>query len=207
LLVASAPLTRQALASRSFREKSFDRGQDWQGGLLAAFGAGHRHGIIAREFSAEICADPRTFADARVSVRVPVSALRSDSPEARRAAGLTESGPGAKDVEVMQQKMNSPANLDAAGHPEIRFESAAVQRTSDGLTVRGPLTIRGRALPLVVPLRIQPAGSDYKFTGTFDIKLRDYGITPESVGGVVKVADEVTVVLDIMARARTEECR
>ncbi|HWR52905.1 MAG TPA: YceI family protein [Bryobacteraceae bacterium] len=175
-------------------------------GLLSAF-AGHRHGIVATEFTAGVCADPQMLEEARIAVRVPVSSLRIDTPEARRIAGLPASGPAAKDVPVIQQKMLSPANLDAAGHPEIRFESSSMVRGAEGLIVRGPLTIRGEATQASVPLRIEQAGGDYRITGRFDIKLKDYGITPESIAGVVKVADHVTVLLDLLARPGKEPCK
>jgi polyisoprenoid-binding protein YceI len=207
LLALAAELPAATVRFEVVREKSTIAVRTGKAGLLSAFGAGHRHGIVAGEFSARVCADPRTLDDASVSIRVPVSSLRIDSEEARRAAGLTESGPGAKDVATIQQKMVSSANLDAGGHPEVRFESTASQRTADGVTVRGPLTIRGRSNQVAVPLRIAAAGGDYRITGSFEVKLRDYGITPESVGGVVKVADEVTVMVDLVARARTEPCQ
>lgn len=82
-----------------------------------------------------------------------------------------------------------------------------VGRSADGITARGALTIRGSTRPVSLPLRIEQAGSDYRLTGRFDVKLREYGITPESVGGVVKVADEVTVLLDLVARPGTDQCR
>jgi hypothetical protein len=132
--------------------------------------------------------------------------LRIDTPEARRIAGLPASGPAAKDVPVIQDKMLSPANLDAAGHAEIHFESSSVVRSAEGLTVRGPLTIRGEARQVSVPLRIAQTGGDYRITGSFDVKLRDYGITPESIAGVVKVADRVTVLLDLLTRPGKEPC-
>jgi polyisoprenoid-binding protein YceI len=200
--LSAAPVRFEVIYPRSVIAVKTDKT-----GLLSAFGAGHRHGIVAGEFSAQVCAEPRTFEDASVSVRVPVSALRIDTDEARRVAGVTSSGPSAKDIPVIQQKMLSPANLDAAAHPEIRFQSSAATRSGDGINLRGVLTIRGRSTQIAVPLRVQPAAGDYRFSGQFNIKLRDYGITPESVGGVVKVADEVTVLIDLLTRPGKEPCR
>jgi polyisoprenoid-binding protein YceI len=204
---AAAQLNAAAVRFEVIREKSSIAVRTDKAGILSAFGAGHRHGIIAGEFDARLCADPQTFEDASVVIRVPVSSLRIDTPEARRIAGVSGSGPGEKDVPVIQKKMLSPANLDAAAHPEIRFESAAVTRNNEGLNVRGQLTVRGRARPVSVPLRIERAGSDHRFSGQFEIKLTEYGITPESIGGVVKVADQVTILLDFLARTSTAPCK
>ena len=208
LLVATAACTYAApVRFDVLPEKSVIAVRTGKAGLLSAFGAGHRHGIIAGEFSARICADPRALESGKVSIRIPVASLRIDSMEARRAAGLTESGPDSKDVTAIQKKLVSAANLDAAGHPEIRFESVAVERTPEGVKVNGSLTIRDKTKPMTVVLRVQQTGGDYRFTGEFDVKLREYEITPESVGGVVKVADDVKVLLDLMTRPQAEPCR
>lgn len=207
LLAAVAHLNAEAVRFDVNYGKSAIAVRADKAGVLTAFGAGHRHGILAGEFTAGLCADPRTLEDASVTIRVPVSSLRIDTQEARRTVGLSPSGPAEKDIPVIQQKMLSPANLDAATHPEIRFQSSDIARSADRLTIRGPLTIRGQARPVSVPLNIEQTGSDYRFTGRFDINLREYGITPESVGGVVKVADHVTVLLDLSARPGKEPCK
>lgn len=206
LLAAATHLHAEAVRFEVIYGKSSIAVRTDKAGVLSAFGAGHRHGILVTEFTAAVCADPRMLEGTRVAIRVPVSSLRIDTPEARRIAGLSGSGPAVKDVRVIQQKMLSPANLDAAGHPDIHFEGSAIAHSADGLTVRGPLTIRGETRPVSVPLRIEQARGDYRISGRFDIKLKEYGITPESVGGVVKVADHVTVLLDLLARPGKEQC-
>jgi polyisoprenoid-binding protein YceI len=176
-----------------------------KGGLLSAF-AGHRHGILAGEFTPRVCAVPGTLDNAAVSVRVETSSLRIDTPEARRAAGLSGSGPSQEEVQEIRRKMLSAANLDAGAHPAIVFESTRASRTGDVITLRGPLTIRGRTNEVAVPLRVARAGDAYRFTGGFRIRLTGYGIRPESVAGVVKVADEVEILLDLVARSSDKRC-
>lgn len=207
VLVSAAHLTAVPVRFDIIPEKSIIAVRTDKAGILSVFGAGHRHGIIASDFTARVCADPNAFEDGTVSVRVPVSSLRIDTSEARRSAGLSPSGPAAKDIPVIQEKMLSADNLAASQHPDIHFVSSSVRHAPGGLNVHGSLTIRGRARPISVLLRIQQARSDYRFIGQFDIKLTDYGITPESVGGVIKVGDEVTVLLDLLARLGKEPCR
>jgi polyisoprenoid-binding protein YceI len=187
-------------------EKSTIAARTDKRGLLSAFG-GHKHGIIATQFAGALCADPATLQDASVVISVPAAGLRIDTPEARRAASLPSSGPGAKDVPAIQQKMLSPGNLAAGEHPALRFESTAADRKGDTLLVRGRLTIRGRTSSVAVPLHIERSGGTYRFSGTFSVRQTDYGMRPESIGGVVSVADPVTVVLDIVARPTQEACR
>lgn len=109
LLVAAAHLHAAAGRFDVIPEKSTIAVKTGKAGVLSAFCAGDRHGIAAGGFSAHICADPRTLETASVSVRVPVTSLRIDTADARRAAGLTEDGPDVKDVPVIQQKMVSPS--------------------------------------------------------------------------------------------------
>ncbi|HET8550210.1 MAG TPA: YceI family protein [Bryobacteraceae bacterium] len=207
LLLAAAALDAASVRFEMLRDKSIIAVRTGKAGVLSAFGAGHAHGITATDFAARLCADPQTLAGGSVSVRVPARALRIDSAAARRAAGLTASGPDAADVPVIQQKMLSPANLAADEHPVILFESTSVQRTSDTLVVRGPLTIRGRSNSVSIPLRIERAGNGYRFAGKFPLRLTEYGIKPESVGGVVKVANEVTVIVELLAVPTQESCK
>ena len=207
LLMVAAHLSAAPVRFDVVYEKSSIAVRIDKAGILSAFGAGHQHGIIINEFTARVCADPRTFENTSVSVRVAVPSLRIDTAQARQTAGLSPSGPAAKDIPTIQQKMLSPENLNAGAYPEIRFESSSVIRTGGTFDVRGSLTIRGRTMPVTVPLRMQQAGSDYRLSGEFAIKLKDYGITPESVGGVVKVAEAVTALVDVLARPGTQPCR
>jgi polyisoprenoid-binding protein YceI len=207
LLLVAMDMNGAAVRFEAVREKSVIAIRTGKAGLLSAFGAGHSHGITATEFSARICADRQTLEDARVTISVPARALRIDTADARRAAGLTASGPGASDVATIQQKMLSDVNLAAERHPAIAFESASVQKKDDTLIVRGPLTIRGRSNPVTVPLKIERGGNSYRFAGEFQLRLSDYGIKPESVGGVVKVADEVTVLVDLLTMPTQESCK
>jgi polyisoprenoid-binding protein YceI len=178
-------------------------------GFLTIFGAGHKHGILVSDFNAEICADPETLSGGRVVITVPTASLRIDTTMARKAAGLSPSdGPGADDVKKLQTKMLAPNNLAAEQQPEIRFESASVTQKGDGtLLVQGPLTVRGRSSNISVPLRVERNGKAYRFRGAFHIRQSDYGITPESIAGVVKVVDRVEVLLDLLTQPTGRACK
>ena len=206
-LLAGSHLHAAAVRFDVVREPSVIAVRTGKAGLLSALGAGHTHGIVATEFSARICADPQTLREASVSFAVPTRSLRIDTPEARRAAGLTAAGPAASDVPVIQEKMLSQANLAAAEHAAVAFASTAIDPKDSTLVVRGSLTIRGRSNPVTVPLRVERSRDRYRFFGSFSLRLTDYGIKAESIGGVVKVADEVTVVVALTAVPTTESCR
>ena len=58
-------------------------------------------------------------------------------------------------------------------------------------------------LALVIAIAIAlPLGAVIGHTGKFTIKQTDFGIKPVSVGGVVKVKDELAISFTIVARER-----
>jgi hypothetical protein len=59
----------------------------------------------------------------------------------------------------------------------------------------------------MVPLNIQKNGDSYSFRGEFPVRLTDYAIKPESIGGVVKVADQVSILFDVLAMPTGESCK
>jgi polyisoprenoid-binding protein YceI len=75
----------------------------------------------------------------------------------------------------------------------IEFRSTAVQVDGDTWTVQGELTLAGQAAPLTFEL----TAADGSLGGSAVIKQSDWGIKPYSaLFGALKVADEVTVVVE-----------
>lgn len=179
-----------------------------KGGLLSAFGVGHRHGILATEWSAEICFDPQNIPASSTVISVSTPSLRIDTAVARRRAGLDSAGPNATDVQKIQEKMLAQENLAAEAHREIRFQSTTVQAKSERrFVVHGRLAIRGQTQTIALPVSFETLeGGRYRFSGQFALKQSSYGIKPESVGGVVNVKDGVIVFLDIQATETAEAC-
>jgi polyisoprenoid-binding protein YceI len=157
-----------------------------------------------------------SFAGHTHEVEAPVSGgtvrLDSDAPSksdvklAFNAAKLRVTGKGdpADDVPKVQEVMVGEQVLDVKKFPTITFESTSV--TAKGaapsmeLTVAGRLTIRGATRPVTAPVSVQIDGATLTATGKFLIKQTDFGIKPISVGGVVKVKDELTITFTIVAR-------
>ncbi len=204
LLLAALPLYGQAVRFELVKDQSAIVLRTDKAGLFSAFG--HKHGILATDFTASVCADPAALEHSSVSVQVATAGLRADTPEARRLAGLPDSGPSEDDIRTIQEKMLSAPNLDAAGHPEIRFASASAAATNGGVTLSGALTIRGKSQNVKAPLRYTQKGDGYRFQGAIEIRQTDFGIRPESVGGLVKVADKVTILLDLVVRPTSAAC-
>jgi polyisoprenoid-binding protein YceI len=163
---------------------------------------GHRHAVIVTDWTAEIDWRPEEPGTSRATVTVPARSLRIDTTRGRELAGLDE-GPSADDVVELQEKMLSAENLAAAQHPELRFEVTGVERSGTGdLEVEGRLTLRGRSRTVRFPVKVEPgrAGGATYFSGSFTVNQTDFGIEPESIAGVVKVADPVEIRFRIAVR-------
>lgn len=170
-------------------------------GKAGAFSfAGHAHEVEAPLTSGVIHLDPDAASNDTVRLEFNAAAMR-----------VTGKGESASDVPKVTATMLSDMVLDASRFPSITFEStsvtakgsgAALNRDALDLTVIGKLTIRGRTQAVTAPVAVKMAGDRLTATGTFVIKQTDYGITPISIGGVVKVKNELNISFTIAARER-----
>lgn len=201
LLPLASTAWAQAVNLAVDRSRSYIVATTHKGGFLSAFGAGHEHGVLATEWSAEACIDPEVVSASRAAVIIPTASLRIDSLEARKLAGLEPGGPNPSDVITIQQKMLGPKLLAAASYPRIRFQATEVRRNGENsLMLKGPLTIRGITRNISAPVSVStPGANTYRFEGKFQVKQTDYGMKPESVAGAVTVKDQVDVHFVIVA--------
>src|SRR6185503_17488672 len=147
-------------------------------------------------------ASPRTFvvdpARSRATIDVGKSGAFSfagHTHEIAAALRVTGKGESADDVPKVQQTMLGEQVLDAKTFPSITFESISV--TGKGappaldLVVTGRLTIHGVTKTVTAPVSVKADGRSVTASGRFVIKQTEFGIKPVSVGGVVKVKDEL----------------
>src|SRR4030095_9682802 len=169
---------------------------------------GHEHAILATEWSADLCFDAAAPASSpvRAEITVPTKALRIDTDEARRLAGLAK-GPGPEDVKTLQEKVLAPQNLAAESHPSIRLKTTSVTGSGGKTEVKGSFTLRGVTATVRFPVKVEPQkGGPVRLSGQFHLKQSTFGIKPESVAGVVNVADAVDVHFDLLARPTGGGC-
>ncbi len=152
----------------------------FKSGLFSAFG--HEH-----EISAPI--QQGRFSESNRSVDLTVDA---------RQMRVRDKDVSEKDRAEIQETMLGPKVLDSRQFPEIRFRSSAVEPAGEGRwRVAGDLTLHGQTHP--VKLTVQRQNGHYQ--GAAELKQRDFGIEPISVGGgAVKVKNELRVEFDILAR-------
>jgi len=161
-------------------------------GLLKILGHDHEIEAPLAEGRVEVVGgDP-----ARSSVR-----LRFD---ARRLAVVPGSEP-AGDIPKVEDRMRGPEVLDVERYPAVAFVSSSIaaEASEKGrfrLRVRGTLELKGRSCPVEVRAEVQRTEGGLEARGEVAWGLRDLGIEPPSVAGVVKVANELRASFEIVAR-------
>ena len=111
----------------------------------------------------------------------------------------------ADDIPKVEERMRGPEVLEVSRYPEIVFASTSVRGAAPGaslkLIVAGTLTLKGRSFPVEIPLDVGRQGESITAKGEVELKLRDWGIEPPSVGGVVNVSNGFKLELEIHARS------
>jgi polyisoprenoid-binding protein YceI len=200
MLTASlgAPSRAAAAGPRTFTVETDRSRATIDVGKTGAFSfAGHTHEVQAPLMSGVVHLDPDDASHGDVRLEFSAAAMR-----------VTGKGESASDVPGVQATMLSEMVLDASRYPAITFESTGVTAKAKGpaaaldLSVTGKLTIHGKTQPVTAPVAVRIAGDRLTASGTFVIKQTDFGIAPISVGGVVKVKNELNITFTIAARER-----
>jgi polyisoprenoid-binding protein YceI len=161
-------------------EKSVMTVRVFKSGLFSGFAHDH-------EISAPI--EEGSFDPANPSVQLRVDA---------RKLRVVDKEVSDKDRAEIQRTMLGLKVLDSDTFPEIRFRSTRVDHISDGKwLVHGELNLHGQTRPVSVDL----AEQNGHYRGVAELKQKDFGINPISLGGgTVKVKNELRVEFDIVGR-------
>jgi polyisoprenoid-binding protein YceI len=156
--------------------------------------AGHEHQVAATDVTGEVVADPANLAGSSVQLVFRAAAL----------AVVGNEDPA--DRPKVQEAMASPRVLDVGRFPEIRFSSQTVKGRQGAdqafeLTIDGTLELHGVTKPLSFPVRVTLDGDTLVAEGKLAVRQTAFGIEPVSVGGVVKVKDELAIACRFVARA------
>lgn len=155
--------------------------------------AGHRHVVRATRLEGEIHAAPGDLSRSHVRVSFAAAGLRVD-----------EEGEPKGDAPKVQEAMLAAQVLDAVRFPAVVFQSTAVAGKLRGpdaydLDLTGDLSLHGVTRRLTLPVRVELEGETLKATGQLVLRQTQYGISPVSVAGVVKVKDELAIEYAIVA--------
>lgn len=192
--VAAPPATAQQQVFLVDTGASQVRIELGRAGLLRFLG--HGHAIVAPVADGRIEADAADLAASRVELRW----------EAARLSIVPGTEP-AGDIPKVERRMRGEDVLDAGGHPDITFVSSSVvgPAGADGayrLVVRGMLTLKGRPTAIEVPLEVRSVADALVASGDVWLRLRDLGVAPPSVAGVVKVSNGFRISFEIRATRR-----
>jgi polyisoprenoid-binding protein YceI len=137
------------------------------------------------------------FADVQGTIVIPDNGQATVEVAIRTASIDTR-------VDQRDGHLKSADFFDVEKHPEIRFKSTRVERTSDGYTLSGDLTIKDVTRPVTLAVTEEGAGVDpwgnqkAAFSATGKINRGDFGLNWNAAletGGVL-VSDEVKLFVD-----------
>jgi polyisoprenoid-binding protein YceI len=100
-----------------------------------------------------------------------------------------------------RRDLEMKTSLDVWDHPTavfvlidpVRLPPEAFEGKPISVNARGNLTIKGKTLPKTVSIQAETAGDRIAVTGTGQITMSEYNITPPSGGRVFSVSDQVTI--------------
>ena len=160
------------------------------GGFFGAFA--HDHSVEAKKIMGCATIDETDVTRSSIKLEFPSADIRVIDPKESE-----------KDRAEVQRTMETDV-LRVSEYPSITFESTAVERTGDAnrMRVRGNLTIRGKTLPVVIPLTLTHLEEGtYRATGEYRFKQSSFLIKPiQLAGGTVKVKDELETQFEIVLK-------
>jgi polyisoprenoid-binding protein YceI len=152
-------------------------------GKTGLFGfAGHEHEVVAGTFLGSATFDPDQIAQSTLDLTFQAGALR-----------VVEKSEPPGDAPQVQATMVGPDCLDATRFATVHFVSKTVTGDGHELTIAGDLTLHGVTRPLTIRVHVEIKGDALDATGSTTLRQTDFGITPISKAGVVKVKDELSL--------------
>ncbi len=105
--------------------------------------------------------------------------------------------------------MVGPELLDVVHFPSVTFRSTKLEGMEAakgiyGLSITGELTLHGVTRSTLLAMRVEVSGDTLMAISSLVVRHTDFGLTPVSVAGVVKVKNEIAIDFKIEATARTQ---
>jgi len=139
------------------------------------------------KFTAQVTFDPAKPEAAKVNLSIDTAAIDAGSKDAN-------------DEVVGKQWFNVKM------FPTATFVSSGVKALGGGkFEVSGPLTIKGKTLPVKAPFTMKVDGTNAAFDGSFTIKRTDYAIGEGPWADLDTVANEVLIHFHVVAAAAAKK--
>lgn len=161
-------------------------------GFLSAFG--HSPTIAIRDFEGEIQFSSDSLAEATLHLDIVAASLsvqNAISDEDRR------------EIErVMREEV-----LEVSRFPHITYDCSRVSGSLEhAVVLNGELSLHGVTRIQPVEARVSVVGNMLRASGELGLRQTEYGIKPVStLGGALKVKDDVKLAFDLAARKQTAE--
>jgi polyisoprenoid-binding protein YceI len=162
-------------------------------GLLAGFG--HSPKFAVRQFEGSLAFSPDAGANSSFELNV-----KSSSLELITAMNETEH------EEIQRVTLHEVLEVDK--YPQISFYGADLAPTqiADGwfrIVMRGEMKLHGFAKTIDIDSQFRLGGASARLSGAFSLSLTDFKIKRvKSVGGLLKVKDELKFDFDLLALER-----
>jgi polyisoprenoid-binding protein YceI len=131
-----------------------------------------------------------TFSGMTGTIKFDPSALEASKMDVSVDAATIKTGNDTKDKHAKGDKW-----FDVAKYPKISFKSTAFSKTSDGFLVNGDLKMRNVTKSVSIPFQFVEDNGKGRFSGTFKLKRKDYGIYGPLAG--MMVGNDFTIELNV----------
>lgn len=81
---------------------------------------------------------------------------------------------------MQNKKAQTSEWFEASKYPTIKFVSSKVEKSGDGYSITGKLTMKGVTKEKKIPATVTKSGSDLTFSGKFTVNRIDYGVGRKS---------------------------
>lgn len=117
-----------------------------------------------------------------------------DEPEKAKANLVIDVASFTAGGEELQEEAKGKDWFSTKLFPTANFVADSVKVVgANSLEVRGPLTIKGKAVPLLIAVKYQPQGKQMVFDANFQVLRLDFGLGAGNWADTSAVANEVPV--------------
>jgi polyisoprenoid-binding protein YceI len=85
--------------------------------------------------------------------------------------GSFDFGDAAYNAEVRKKSW-----FDSAAYPKAKFQSTSIRAAAGGFQATGQLTVKGKALTVTVPVKVNSGPAGTAFDGSFTMSRKAFGI-------------------------------
>ncbi len=119
--------------------------------------------------------DPSGTFKVKGTIKLDESNLSSSSIDLTFPVSSIKTGNGMRD-----KKAQTSEWFNAAKYPNIEFSSSKIEKSENGYTVTGNLTIKGTKKEKYIPMKITQSGAEKTLSGSFTVNRIFYNVGKES---------------------------